>query len=198
MLAVRGVPAPVVHVVDMVPVRHGHVTASFAVDVVMILVHGVAGRFAFVVVIVVSSMKVIVVHVVDMVPMRDRDMTASFAVDVVMINVFAVSCVGHRFSPPFRPNSTRKSLAGRNFSPVIQACAVLFERLATLARACAVVRRFGGQTRMCAGKCRALGAKNTAGRIGTPGDIAAAVLFVMTSTFLTGMTLRVDGGEPLT
>ena len=45
-----------------------------------------------------------VVHVVDMVPMRDRDMTASFAVDVVMINVFAVSCLGHHFSPPFRPN----------------------------------------------------------------------------------------------
>jgi hypothetical protein len=36
--------------------------------------------------------------------MRDRDMTASFAVDVIMINVFAVSCAGHRFSPPFRPN----------------------------------------------------------------------------------------------
>ena len=97
-------PAPVVHVVDMVPVRHGNVTASFTVDVVVIPVHGVAGRFAFVVVIVVSSMKVTVVHVVDMVPMRDRDMTASFAVDVVVINVFAVSCLGHHFSPPFRPN----------------------------------------------------------------------------------------------
>jgi hypothetical protein len=57
-----------------------------------------------VVVIVVLSMKVTVVHVIDMVPMRDRDMTASFAVDVIMINVFAVSCAGHRFSPPFQPN----------------------------------------------------------------------------------------------
>jgi hypothetical protein len=104
VLAVRRVPAPVVHVVDMVPMRDRDMTASFAVDVVVILMHGVAGRFAFVVVIVVSSMKVTVVHVVDMVPMRDRDMTASFAVDVVMINVFAVSCLGHHFSPPFRPN----------------------------------------------------------------------------------------------
>jgi hypothetical protein len=104
VLAVRGVPAPVVHVVDMIPVWHGHMTASFAVDVVVILMHGVAGRFAFVVVIVVPSMKVTVVDVVDMVPMGDRDMTASFAVGVVMINVFAVSCAGHRFSPPFRPN----------------------------------------------------------------------------------------------
>jgi hypothetical protein len=96
VLAVRGVPAPVVHVVDMVPVRHGHMTTAVTVDVVVILMHGVAGRFAFVVVIVVPSMKVTVVHVVDMVPMRDGDMAASFAVDMVMIDVFAVSCVGHR------------------------------------------------------------------------------------------------------
>jgi NAD(P)-dependent dehydrogenase (short-subunit alcohol dehydrogenase family) len=41
-------------------------------------------------------------------------------------------------------------------------------------------------------------ANNPAGRIGTPGDIASAVMFAMTNTFMTGMTLRVDGGEPLT
>jgi NAD(P)-dependent dehydrogenase (short-subunit alcohol dehydrogenase family) len=35
-------------------------------------------------------------------------------------------------------------------------------------------------------------------RIGTPADIAQAVLFAMTSTFLTGQTLHIDGGEPLT
>ena len=34
-------------------------------------------------------------------------------------------------------------------------------------------------------------------RIGTPDDIAAAVLFAMTNTFMIGMTLKVDGGEPL-
>ena len=38
---------------------------------------------------------------------------------------------------------------------------------------------------------------NPAGRIGTPSDIAAAVLFAMTNTLLTGMTIKVDGGEPL-
>jgi NAD(P)-dependent dehydrogenase (short-subunit alcohol dehydrogenase family) len=42
-----------------------------------------------------------------------------------------------------------------------------------------------------------IAANNPAGRIGTPDDIASAVLFAMTNTFLTGMTLRVDGGEPL-
>jgi len=41
-------------------------------------------------------------------------------------------------------------------------------------------------------------ARNPARRIGTVGDIASAVLFAMTSTFLTGQTLHVDGGEPLT
>lgn len=38
---------------------------------------------------------------------------------------------------------------------------------------------------------------NPVGRIGTPDDIAEAVLFAMTNTFMTGMTLKVDGGEPL-
>lgn len=41
-------------------------------------------------------------------------------------------------------------------------------------------------------------ARNPARRIGTVHDIANAVLFAMTSTFLTGQTLHVDGGEPLT
>ena len=40
-------------------------------------------------------------------------------------------------------------------------------------------------------------ANNPAGRIGTPDDIGAAVLFALTNTFLTGTSLGVDGGEPL-
>ncbi|WP_326565211.1 SDR family oxidoreductase [Amycolatopsis rhabdoformis] len=39
---------------------------------------------------------------------------------------------------------------------------------------------------------------NPARRIGTVDDIAQAVVFAMTNPFLTGVTLRVDGGEPLT
>ena len=35
------------------------------------------------------------------------------------------------------------------------------------------------------------------GRIGTVDDVAEAVLFALTNTFLTGVTLKVDGGEPL-
>ena len=43
-----------------------------------------------------------------------------------------------------------------------------------------------------------IGASNPARRIGTPEDVANAVLFAMTNTFLTGVTLKIDGGEPLT
>ncbi|MFG2350226.1 SDR family oxidoreductase [Streptomyces phaeochromogenes] len=43
-----------------------------------------------------------------------------------------------------------------------------------------------------------IGARNPARRIGTVNDIANGVLFAMTSTFLTGTTLHIDGGEPLT
>jgi NAD(P)-dependent dehydrogenase (short-subunit alcohol dehydrogenase family) len=39
---------------------------------------------------------------------------------------------------------------------------------------------------------------NPARRIGTVDDVSEAVLFAMRNEFLTGITLRVDGGEPLT
>jgi len=42
------------------------------------------------------------------------------------------------------------------------------------------------------------GARNPARRIGTVHDIADAVMFALTSTFLTGQTLHIDDGEPLT
>ena len=38
---------------------------------------------------------------------------------------------------------------------------------------------------------------NPAGRIGTVDDVADAVLFALTNTFMTGVTLKVDGVEPL-
>ena len=43
-----------------------------------------------------------------------------------------------------------------------------------------------------------MSARNPARHIGTACDIANAVLFALTSTFLTGQTLHIDGGEPLT
>lgn len=43
-----------------------------------------------------------------------------------------------------------------------------------------------------------ISARNPARRIGAPDEIAQGVLFAMTNAFLTGTTLHVDGGEPLT
>ncbi len=43
-----------------------------------------------------------------------------------------------------------------------------------------------------------ISAANPTRRIGTPDDVAQAVMFALTNTFLTGQTLHVDGGEPLT
>jgi NAD(P)-dependent dehydrogenase (short-subunit alcohol dehydrogenase family) len=43
-----------------------------------------------------------------------------------------------------------------------------------------------------------MAARNPARRIGTVDDIANGVVFLMTSTFMTGQTLHIDGGEPLT
>jgi NAD(P)-dependent dehydrogenase (short-subunit alcohol dehydrogenase family) len=51
------------------------------------------------------------------------------------------------------------------------------------------------------GKARLFAAKrehNPARRIGAPSDIADAALFALGNTFLTGVTLHVDGGERLT
>ena len=43
-----------------------------------------------------------------------------------------------------------------------------------------------------------ISSSNPARRIGTTEDVADAVLFAMTNSFLTGVTLKIDGGEPLT
>ncbi|GAA0942154.1 SDR family oxidoreductase [Kribbella koreensis] len=40
-------------------------------------------------------------------------------------------------------------------------------------------------------------AENPAGRLGTAEDVADGVLFALTSTFVTGTSIAVDGGEPI-
>jgi hypothetical protein len=49
-----------------------------------------------------------------------------------------------------------------------------------------------------AGYLADVSACNPAGRIATPDDIAQAVIFALTSTFLTGQAPHTDDGEPLT
>jgi hypothetical protein len=97
VLAVSRVPAPVVHAVDMIPVWDGDMSAPFTGDMVMRLMHRVAGWLTFVVVILALSMKVTVVQVVDMIPVWDRNMTASLALHTIMFEV-AVECAGRRQS----------------------------------------------------------------------------------------------------
>lgn len=101
VLAVSRVPAPVVHVVDVVPVWDRNVATSFAVNMVMRLMHRVAGWFAFVVVTLVLSMEVTVVHIVDVIPVWDRNVTASFGVHVVVIEVLVVDCPRHLSHRPY-------------------------------------------------------------------------------------------------
>src|ERR1700754_1558454 len=43
-----------------------------------------------------------------------------------------------------------------------------------------------------------IASRNPARRIGTVEDVSGAVLFAMTNSFMTGVTLKIDGGEPLT
>jgi NAD(P)-dependent dehydrogenase (short-subunit alcohol dehydrogenase family) len=42
-----------------------------------------------------------------------------------------------------------------------------------------------------------LTAANPARRIGTPQDVAQAVIFALTNTFMTGVSVSIDGGQPL-
>lgn len=118
VLSVSRMPAPVVHIVDMIPVRDRDMATPLAVDMVMLLVHRVAGRLTFVVVTLVLPMKVTIVHEVDVIPVWDRNMATSFAVHMVMFDVLVVGCAGHRFSPPYRI-VTHKLLAHRNVSPTV-------------------------------------------------------------------------------
>lgn len=96
VITVGRMPAPVMHVVDVIAMRDGHVTASLTVNVVMSLMDDVTvGGFAFVVVIVVASVKMPAVRVVDVLAVRDRDMPAALAVMVVVTEVLMVSGSAH-------------------------------------------------------------------------------------------------------
>lgn len=97
MVAVNGVPASIMDVVDVITVRDGHMSAPFAVHMVVTLMRRMfAGRLAVVVVIVVRSMKMPVMHVVDVITVRNCDMPAPVAMDVVMADMFGV-CGSHFF-----------------------------------------------------------------------------------------------------
>jgi hypothetical protein len=106
VITVGRVTAPVVHVVDVIAMRDGHVTAPLTVNVVMALMYYVtAVGFAFVKVIVVAAVKMAVVRIVDVIAMRDRDMPAPFAVSVIMAEMLVMSGSVHCSSSTFGPTT---------------------------------------------------------------------------------------------
>ncbi|MGN9837265.1 hypothetical protein ACTMTI_03970 [Nonomuraea sp. H19] len=90
MSFVRGVAVSVVHVVDVVVVRDGHVPALGPVLVVMALVRGVRFRLALVHMFLVDAVQATVVDIVDVVVMRDGHMSATRPVIVRVLGVPAV------------------------------------------------------------------------------------------------------------
>ncbi len=95
---VVGVPVAVVHVIDVISMRHGNMAAPLAVLVNMVRVGSVPGGFALVDVVVVDAVQVTVVDVVHMILVRHGNMAAPLAVLVNMVRVGSV-CSGHGSSP---------------------------------------------------------------------------------------------------
>lgn len=77
MPAVIGVPVPVVHVVDVIPMWHGNVPAPLAVLMSMAVMSGVPLDLALVDVIAVHAMQMPVVRIVDVIVVRHGNMPAT-------------------------------------------------------------------------------------------------------------------------
>jgi hypothetical protein len=75
--AVRGVPVPVVDVVDVVAVRHGDVAAALSVLVGVAVMFGVAAGLTRLRVSFARPVQMAVVRVVDVIAVRHRDVAAS-------------------------------------------------------------------------------------------------------------------------
>lgn len=95
MSLVRGVPTAVMHVVDVVPMGDRDVATPLAMPMIVVFMHRVAGRLAFVVMALMLPVNMALVDIVDVVTMRNRDVTTSRAMFVVMLEMLAVHCAGH-------------------------------------------------------------------------------------------------------
>ncbi|MFI1795703.1 hypothetical protein ACH40D_46410 [Streptomyces olivaceoviridis] len=87
VVAVRSVPMSVMHIVDVVAVRHGHVPAALVVFVRMLAMRFMPVLRALVRLFAHGPMEMTVVCVVDVSLMNEGHMTASFAVCVVSMFV---------------------------------------------------------------------------------------------------------------
>ncbi len=101
VLAVSSVPASIVDIVHVIAVGDGNMTTTLAVNVVMVLMNGVTGRLAFVVMAAVLPMNVTIVQIVDVVVVRNRYVATPVSMYVVMAEVFVVKRVRHGSHRPF-------------------------------------------------------------------------------------------------
>ncbi|MGF6888656.1 hypothetical protein ABIA39_007822 [Nocardia sp. GAS34] len=92
---VARVPMPVVDVIDVIAMGDSGVATPLAMDVLVIVVRGVASRFAFVVVTVVGAVQVAVVHIVGVPIVRNSDMPTTVAVCVFVLDVSLMLGHGH-------------------------------------------------------------------------------------------------------
>jgi hypothetical protein len=103
------VPVPVVDVVGVVLVRHGHMAAVLPVLVGVPLVRHVLRDRALVDVVAVAAVDVALVRVIGVIAVRHRDVAAALAVDVLVTGVRVVlDGVWHYVIPPlaFQPDLT--------------------------------------------------------------------------------------------
>ncbi|CRK51098.1 conserved membrane hypothetical protein [Rhodococcus sp. RD6.2] len=107
VVAVLGVPMPVMHVVDVVAVRNRDMPAAVAVVVLVGVVHDVFGRLALVDVVAVHAVEVAVVGIVDVVAVRHRHVAAARSVHVLVVGVRMMLGGGHGALLPFRGQAVR-------------------------------------------------------------------------------------------
>ncbi|MCC5574829.1 hypothetical protein IMZ11_04160 [Microtetraspora sp. AC03309] len=100
MPVVAGMAVTVVDVVDVIPMRYGHVSAAGPMPVTVIIVRHVARGLTLIDVITVHPMQAPVVYVVDVISMRYGDMPATGSMDVVVIGMLTVFGRCGHWSPP--------------------------------------------------------------------------------------------------
>jgi hypothetical protein len=92
VILMRRVPASVMDIVDMIAMRHGHVTAALTVPMRMVGMARVTGALALVGVPVVRPVQVPVMGVIDVVTVRHRHVTTARTVRMIMPGVRVMLC----------------------------------------------------------------------------------------------------------
>jgi hypothetical protein len=105
---VGGMTVTIMHVVHVVIMRHGDMSAPRTVLVRMPVVHRVLHLLALVGVVAVHAVDVTVVRVVDVIAVRDRDMPAAVTVHVPMACMRAVIDGGLHGRAPHVPHRTSR------------------------------------------------------------------------------------------